>query len=79
MYLRIDDELYKKIQNITGFDYERIGDFIPAENIECIIKDLLAEINYLEEKYENLEQDIEDNYKRRTPEEDYGIDDRDFM
>lgn len=52
--------------------YERKGDYIPAENIESMIKDLLYEIDRLNEKIEDMENDIRDNYRPISNEEMYG-------
>ena len=50
MYYKIDEELYNKIKEITGMDYEKYGDFINAEEITNILKDLICEIDSLKEK-----------------------------
>lgn len=70
MYLEIDKELKTKIENITGVDYEFKDNFLPSENIVSIFEDLIYEIDRLEEKYEDLEKDLEDNYIHR-PMSDY--------
>ena len=79
MYLEIDKELKTKIENITGVDYEFKGNFLPSENIVSIFEDLIYEIDRLEEKYEDLEKDLEENYRPIPVSEQYGISDRDFM
>lgn len=63
MYLRIDEDLYKEISDITMTNYEKVGDFLPYDSIIPMFEDLLAEIHHLEEKYEDLENDLESNYK----------------
>lgn len=78
MFLKIDDDLKEKIEKITGTDYDFKGNFLPSESITSIIEDLICEIHVLEEKYEDLEKDLEDNYKPYTKEEMYGVSDRDF-
>lgn len=55
MYLELSDEIIKKVENITNTDYEVKGNFIPAENIETMIEDLLTEIDGLQEKVDDLE------------------------
>lgn len=49
MYYKIDEELYNKIKKITESDYEKYGDFIDAEEITNILKDLICEIDSLKE------------------------------
>ena len=78
MYLEIDKELKTKIENITGVDYEFKDNFLPSENIVSIFEDLIYEIDRLEEKYEDLEKDLEENYRPIPVSEQYGISDRDF-
>ncbi len=79
MYLEIDKELKTKIENITGVDYEFKDNFLPSENIVSIFEDLIYEIDRLEEKYEDLEKDLRDNYRPIPVSEQYGISDRDFI
>jgi len=79
MYLKIDEAALKKIQEITMTDYEAEGSFLPADSINEIIEDLLLEIDRLQEKYEDLEKDLEENYKPVSNSELYDISDRDFL
>lgn len=79
MYLKIEEELKTKIEKITGIDYDFKGEYLPCESITSIFEDLISEIDRLEEKYNDLEKDIEDNYKRISDSELYDISDRDFI
>lgn len=79
MYLQINEELYKNIKEITNGDYDRVGDMIPAKNIIAIIEDLMDSYYVLEEKYEDLKQDMESNYKPMSIQEQVDISDRDFI
>lgn len=79
MYIKLNEDLYNKIKNITFTDYEALGDFILSESIEPMLEDLLLEIDRLQEKYNDLEQNINDNYRAITPAEMYGITDKDFI
>ncbi len=78
MYIKLNEDLYNKIKDITFTDYEAIGDFIPSESIEPMLEDLLLEIDQLQEKYDDLERDLQDNYRAITPAEMYGVSDKDF-
>ena len=78
MYLKIDEELYQRIQRITGTDYEVKGGLVPSENVTEIIADLLLEIDRLEDKYKDFEQEVEDNYKPISYAEQVGYNERDF-
>ena len=79
MYIKLDSDLYKKIQEITYTDYNALGEFIPSESIEPMLEDLLLEVSRLEEKIEDIERDRDDNYKPYTNEELYGVSDKDFI
>jgi hypothetical protein len=79
MYLEIDEDLKTKIEKITGIDYDFKGNYLPSESITSIIEDLISEIDKLEEKYSDLEQDLEDNYRPISVSEQVGISDRDFI
>ena len=55
-----DVNLINKIQNnITYTDYELKGNFIPVNSYMSIIEDLMSEIEMLEEKYNQLERELE--------------------
>lgn len=58
----ITDDLLEKVSNITRTDYSDVNDL--KEQAESIIEDLLYEIEYLDEKIENILQDREDNFRR---------------
>lgn len=79
MYLKIDEAALKKIQEITMTDYSAEGSFLPSESVNDIIEDLLLEIDRLQEKYEDLERDLEENYQAIPISEQYDISDRDFL
>lgn len=81
MYYKLNDnefERIKKASKITMCDYELIGDFIPVESLVNVIEDLLIELERQEEKYEDLERNLQDNYEPIPPSKMYGIDERDF-
>jgi hypothetical protein len=79
MYLKIDEAALKKIQEITMTDYEAEGSFLPSDAVNDIIEDLLLEIDRLQEKYEDLEQNLEENYKPIPVSEQYGVTNHDFL
>lgn len=80
----IDEDLYKKIEKITCTDYEGWLDkekeqvLVGSDGIIGMLEDLLCEIDYLKERYNDLEKDVQDNYKPISPYEMYGISERDF-
>lgn len=64
-------------------DYEvkslREKDLYTLDELIDVIRDLECDKNALEEKYNDLVQDVEDNYVRRTISEQVDISDRDFI
>lgn len=81
MYYKLSEkeqEIVKKISKITFEDYEVLGDFIPVTSLFSMAEDMLYEYDNLEEKYNDLEQDLENNYKPLSPAELYDITDKDF-
>ena len=63
MYLEMEKEKIKKIEEITVTDYEAKGNMIPAKNIYSLIDDLLYEINCLNEKIEDMQNNFEEHYR----------------
>lgn len=81
-YYKLDEnELndIKKASKITLTDYDLEGQFIPCDALTSAIKDLLIEIDELEEKLDDVKRDLEENYKPIPLEEQYGISVRDFI
>ena len=59
-YEKIDSEIVKKIkkiENITGVDYEIMGEFIPIDSWKILAIDLLRNYKTLERKLEQAECD----------------------
>lgn len=54
-------------------------DIYEVEEVLEIIENMEREIDILEDKVEELEHDIEENYIRKEDNEDYGIYDHDFI
>ena len=54
-------------------------DIYGFEEVLEIIENMEREIDILEDKVEELEHDIEENYIRKEDNEDYGIYDHDFI
>ena len=68
----INKELANKIKSKTLNEYGiKIEDkfYLEQNDVLSIIEDLLVEIGNLEEKYEDLERDMQDNYKHIPIEE----------
>ena len=80
-YLLNEKELkiFKEIEEKTNTSYEIENNLLPLENVMGIVEDLLSEINSLNEKLEDLENDVRENYRPIPEAEQYGIGDEDFI
>lgn len=77
MKIRLNEELEKKVVEITGVDYT--GE-LSLENIENMIKDLVCEYHRLEEKLEDKEEYCKEYHVERKidPYDEYGVSEKDF-
>lgn len=72
MYYKLNEkekQIIEEIVKITSTDYELLGNFIPVDSFISIIEDMKCEYEMQKEKYEDLERDLESNYKPLTPSE----------
>ena len=70
VYIKLDKNTIAKVEKITKVDYENNGtDLVDINAVNGMLFDLLLEIDNLKEINKNLEEDMRDNYKRVTPEE----------
>lgn len=75
-------EVYVKVNELPSWlvkKYFDEKDFYSIAELIAIIEDVDSDKERLEEELEDLKRDVEDNYRPISPEEMYGIDDRDFM
>ena len=87
--MRVDESNYETLEkaskitvtdyDIKWFDAENIDGYIDNDSIISMIEDFICEVGRLEERIDDLEQDIEDNYKPIPIAEQLGISDKDFM
>ena len=81
MFYKLDNKemkLIDKASEISCTDYDLTGNFIPVENMMSIIEDLLLELDAMQERYDDLEADLEQNYRQIPLSEQYGIRNSDF-
>lgn len=82
MYYKLNEkerEIMEKVSVWTFGDYELEGDFIKIDSLMSAIEDLLIEVDHQAECYEDLQRDLEENYKPVSPAEQYEINDSDFI
>ena len=61
MYIKLDEKEKKFIEQVsdrTITNYEIEGDFIPVDALMSCIEDLLSEVDYLEERLEDLKEEM---------------------
>ena len=66
-------EVLERVENELMTDYERNGNYIQLEKLIAVIEDLEYQVHRLEEKIEDRERDIEDNYKQISVSSQYGV------
>ena len=90
--MKIDRELYEKVSKLTGTQYEvdylkepctEDGEsfVIVYDNyqLESMLRDLICEIDRLEERIEDLKEDRDTNWKRIDIASQVRISDSDFL
>lgn len=82
MYYKLDEkdkEIIEKASDLTFEDYEMEGNFINVEKLMICIENLINEIDLQVEAYEDLKQELEDNYEPISQTRQYDIHDSDFI
>ena len=72
MYLELEQETIKKINELLLTDLGEKGNFIPVENIKQLIEELLMVIDELEEKNKDIISDRDTNYFFKNFQREYG-------
>lgn len=84
--MKITRNLYEKIADTTGTDYEVFANasgfvMLDTYNAMSMLEDLLYKIGIQEEKIEDMKVEIEEYYtlKKFDPYEEYGVEKSDFQ
>ena len=72
MYLKLEKETIKRINELLLTDLEEKGEFVPAENIKQLVEELVMVIDELEEKNKDIISDRETNYFFKNFQREYG-------
>ena len=77
--VEINDKLIEKVMDATNTDYEvvrlynkaeeKVETYINTDNLVVALEDMWVEYDHMKEMYEDLKQDVEDNYRPIPPEE----------
>lgn len=73
------DNVYIKTENLNSWvsKYFKNKDLVSIEDLISLIEDLADEAEHWKEKFEDLEEDLRENYKPIPI--DLGLSDRDFI
>lgn len=75
----MNEDIYINLKNTNQWIQKYFDrDLVSIEELLGAIEDLGDEIEHWKEKYEDLEQDLQDNYKPISHFEEYGISESDF-
>ena len=81
--MNIDLRLYDRVKKITRTNYSNDRSeadvWVDEDGLYAIIEDLVNEVEFLEAKIKDIEQDIEDNYRPIPLNEQYNVYDSDFI
>ena len=71
MFIKLDEKIIKKVEELTLTKVNREDEFVYAEDIQSMIEDLLIEIDELNEKLLDMEEDRQQNYTPINYEDQY--------
>ena len=71
MFIKLDEKKIKKVEELTLTKVNREDEFVYAEDIQSMIEDLLIEIDELNEKLLDMEEDRQQNYTPINCEDQY--------
>lgn len=75
----MNENIYINLKNTNQWIQKCFDrDLVSIEELLGVIEDLGDELEHWKEKYEDLEQDLQDNYKPISHFEEYGISESDF-
>lgn len=84
MYIRVKDlgeNLLKKVKFITNTDflYDEDKTLITVDSLIGMIEELVDSYEQKQEELDNLEKNLEDNYKHISSVDQYDVSDDDFI
>lgn len=62
VWVDIDNDILKKVEEATVTDYEAIGGKVTVDSLLGMVEDLLIELEDANDKYKELEADLNENY-----------------
>lgn len=71
VWVDIDDDILKKVQETTITDYEGVDGKVTVESLKGMVEDLLIELENKDDEIRDIIEDRESNYRPLTAHELY--------
>ena len=71
VWVDIDNDILKKVQETTITDYEAVDGKVTVESLKGMVEDLLIELENKDDEIRDIIEDRESNYKPLTAHELY--------
>lgn len=71
VWVDIDEDILKKVEEATVTDYEAVGGKVTVESLKGMVEDLLIELESKDDKIKDIIEDRESNYRSLTNAELY--------
>ena len=71
VWVDIDNDILKKVQEATITDYEGVDGKVTVESLKGMVEDLLIELENKDDEIRDIIEDRESNYKPLTAHELY--------
>lgn len=78
-YLRVQEETFTEYNNLA-VDKEKERVLVDSDTINAMLEDLITELGVMKEKYQDLQDDLNNNYEKKEVDyyEEYGLNRNDF-
>ena len=63
IWVDIDNDILKKVEKATFTDYDAVDGKVTVESLKGMVEDLLIELEDTNDKYRELEADLNENYR----------------
>ena len=71
VWVDIDEDILKKVQEATITDYEGVDGKVTVESLKGMVEDLLIELENKDDEIKDIIEDRESNYRPLTAHEMY--------
>ena len=71
VWVDIDDDILKKVQDATITDYEAVDGKVTVESLKGMVEDLIIELENKDDEIKDIIEDRDSNYRPLTANEMY--------